>query len=344
MTATAFVHGGDDGPTTLSEIHRITEAVVPTDFLGAYAYATQSGFAAFNLEMGMQFWADTPTRWLFGLDYGRTQPRAIRSLIEKTNSQVRIFDGAWIVEREGFLPRHDFHAKVALVQNSSEARFGMVVGSGNFSSNGLRRSVEAGATFYVTAEEEHTGSLARSIQSLSALWNDATPAEAVVDAYEERWSASFWRGGEQDEGVVGDEAADVDVFWIEAGYVTRNRGSDRPGNQIDFPRGMSRYFGFDPPDDLPIKSVIGEVTFQPPVGGSVTRNLRLGNNHMEKVSLPTPENHGFDIYDGKVLVFQRTNGPFVMNALEVADFESAFGDRLADVRTMASGRRYGHIA
>ncbi len=65
---------------------------------------------------------------------------------------------------------------------------------------------------------------------------------------------------------------------------------------------------------------------------------------MEKISLPIPETHGFDIYDGKILVFERSHDTFIMNALEAADFEAAFGDRLDDVRVMGSGRRYGFIA
>lgn len=64
---------------------------------------------------------------------------------------------------------------------------------------------------------------------------------------------------------------------------------------------------------------------------------------MEKISLPIPETHGFDIYDGKGPLFQRAEGRFVMRALEADDFETSFGDRLAEVRVVNSGRRYGHI-
>ena len=110
------------------------------------------------------------------------------------------------------------------------------------------------------------------------------------------------------------------------------------------PRGMNRYFGFDAPDDLPVNSVIGNLTFEPPFGGPVSNNLRLGNNMMEKVSLPIPETHGFDMYDGKVLVFSPVNGRFRMWALEADDFESAFGHKLAGIKVMGSGRRYGYIA
>ncbi len=64
-----------------------------------------------------------------------------------------------------------------------------------------------------------------------------------------------------------------------------------------------------------MNSAVGEVTFDPPAGGLVSNNLRLGNNMMEKISLPIPETHGFEMYDGKVLVFSPDNGRFRMRAL-----------------------------
>lgn len=342
MVATSFLHADPVSPTTISEIKRLQERVEPDAFRGAFAYATQSGFAAFNLRMGTDFWAATPSQWLFGFDYGRTQPKAIRSILSRPNASVRIVDGAWIIKEKGFLPRRDFHAKLCLMQNGAENRSGMVVGSGNFSSNGLRTSIEAGAAIYADTAEETNLAIAATAHQLEALWDQASPAEELIDAYEERWLDSFDRRGNQggDDAALG---AGVEMFWIEAGYVTKNRGPNTPGNQIDLPRGMSRYFGFQVPPNQPLNSVIAPLTLKPPVGGQVTRDLRLGNNSMEKITLPTPEDHGFDMYDGKVLVFGRRANGFSLNALEVADFEAAFGDRLAAVKTMASGRRYGHL-
>lgn len=42
-------------------------------------------------------------------------------------------------------------------------------------------------------------------------------------------------------------------------------------------------------------------------------------------------------------MFRRSEGGFLINALEASDFEATFGDRLSKVMTMGSGRRYGHI-
>lgn len=344
MNLAAFLHHNSTSPTTLSEIRRIHETVSTEEFLGVYAYATQSGVVTFDLELGGDFWTNTPSRWLFGIDYGRTQPQAIRLMCAKENVEVRIYDGSWIIEQEGFIPRRDFHAKMALLLNPDANLFGMIVGSGNFSSNGLRKSIEAGAAIIAEDSNEFGATLKPNVDLANLLWEGATPALDIVDAYEEKWSASFSRRVIRDQVDEGENREPGNIFWIEAGYVTKNRGQNRPGNQIDFPRGTTaRYFGFNPPADLPRNSVIGTVTFETPVGNRVSNNLRLGNNMMEKISLPIPETHGFDIYDGKILVFQRVGEHFVMRALEADDFETAFGDRLRDVRIMGSGRRYGQI-
>lgn len=344
LNLTTFLHHDANAPTTISEIKRIHDEVATKDFFGAYAYATQSGATSFDLVLGGDFWEGTPSRWLFGIDYGRTQPQALRFMCAKKNADVRIYDGTWVVNQIGFVPRRDFHAKIAFLLNPGANLFGMVVGSGNFSSNGLRKSIEAGAAICTENGNGFDATLKSSLGLADSLWENATPVADILDAYEERWSASFSRKVAENQLNMSTDHGEKEIFWIEAGYVTKNRGPKRPGNQIDFPRGMGRYFGFNPPADMPPNSVIGNVTFDTPVGGLVSNNLRLGNNMMEKISLPIPETHGFDIYDGKILVFQRSEGRFVMRALEADDFETAFGDRLSEVRVMISGRRYGHIA
>lgn len=342
MRARAFVQSVEGQPTTLSELLRVHNWAETEGFFGLYAYATQSGVVAFDIALGSAFWDEVPSRWLFGIDYGRTQPQALKYILEKPNAEVRIYDGTWVVDSDGFLPRHDFHMKTSFLINKSAPRFGMVGGSGNFSSNGLRRATECGTTFCTNEKAEFKKTFHSAFRAAETLWLGATPAEDIVDAYEQRWKSSDIMEVEEldDQAPIYDE---VEAFWIEAGYVTRNRGVDKPGNQIDMPRGMNRYFGFNAPEDLAVNSIIGNVTFEPPFGGIVSNNLRLGNNKMEKISLPIPETHGFDMYDGKVLVFSRKDGRFQMWALESADFETAFGHRLGAVRVMGSGRRYGYI-
>lgn len=341
MSVKTFLHRGADEPTTLAEILRVCAEVGLGEFVGVFAYATRSGVASFDLAVGAEFWNGTPTRWLFGIDYGRTHPEALRQMCGKANTEIRIVDGRWVLESPGFVPRRDFHAKMSIVSNAAVDRFGMVVGSGNFSSNGLRRSREAGATVIVEGQDAYAATFRHCVSNVNELWDDATAIEEIVDDYEERWHESF--GSE-----IADVEIDVDedrdfLFWIEAGYVTRNRGPGRPGNQIDLPRGMGRYFGLVYPQNLQRNSVIGEITFDTPTGDLVTRSLRFGNNSMEKITLPIPETHGFDLYDGKVLVFRRLENAFKIQALEPEDFDKSFGKRLNQVREMGSGRLYGRI-
>jgi len=339
----AFLHSDANAPTTIAEISRIHHQVKTKQFLGLYAYATQSGAALFDLELGKAFWEETPSRWVFGIDYGRTQPQALRFISSRTNAEIRVYDGAWVVNQSGFIPRRDFHAKMAIMSNQGSNFSGIVVGSGNFSSNGLRKSIEAGASVCMKGDKKFNEALQSALKLAENIWEQATPVADILDAYEERWRTSFSRS--VDEGGPNNEIdhAGINIFWIEAGYVTKNRGPHRPGNQIDFPRGMFRYFGLTCPDDLAANTPIGRITFETPTGEHVSNNLRLGNNMMEKISLPIPERQGFDIYDGKILVFERAAGRFFIRALEADDFETAFGDRLAEVRVMGSGRRYGHI-
>ena len=342
MKIHAYIQSMKGQATTLSELLRVHNWAATEKYFGLYAYATQSGAVTFDLAFGGDFWSDVPSRWLFGIDYGRTQPQALRYIMGKPNTEVRIHDGAWVVSNDGFLPRQDFHMKTSFLTNQSEVRFGMVAGSGNFSSNGLRHSLECGASFRTQVEKEYNGTFRSAFTAANSLWDDATPVDEIIEIYDQRWKVSQAKFTETSN-EPDPNFDDVEAFWIEAGYVTRNRGPSKPGNQIDMPRGMNRYFGFTAPEDLPVNSVIGPVTFESPSGNIVSNNLRLGNNMMEKISLPMPEQHGFDMYDGKVLVFSLSNGRFRMWALEAAEFDSAFGHRLGAVRSMGSGRRYGYI-
>lgn len=104
MKLRTFLHSDQNSPTTLSEIQRAHDWIASEEFFGIFAYATQSGASSFSIAMAPAFWVGTQSRWLFGLDYGRTQPQALRIISGKPNAEVRVYDGAWIVEQNGFLP------------------------------------------------------------------------------------------------------------------------------------------------------------------------------------------------------------------------------------------------
>ena len=70
---------------------------------------------------------------------------------------------------------------------------------------------------------------------------------------------------------------------------------------------------------------------------------RQNDNTMEKLTLPMPENHGFGVYDGKVLMFEPRNNEFFLNAVELGEFDLVYGHRLANVQKMGGGRRFGEL-
>lgn len=335
---TGFAHDTPLGTTTLSEIMRVRAAVSADRFFGCFAYTTQSGFRAFELGVGEDFWKGTNSRWLFGIDYGRTDPRALREIAGRANAEVRIFDGAYVLGRDGFLPRRDFHPKVAMMENTASGAWGIVLGSGNFSYNGLQRSIEAGSAAVATTKleiDEHI----RPVRSVfEALWKDACPLSKIIDEYEARLTKLITS---RDAKRLIKSGSLPNGFWIEAGYVTKNRGQNKPGNQVFAPKGFHRFFGFK--KGKTSSSVIGQITFETPTGPGVTKNLRRNVNGMEKLTLPSPENHGFGVYDGKILVFEPRGKRYLLIAVEPGDFEVVYGHRVENVRAMTGGRRFGAL-
>ena len=333
-----FAHNLALGTTTLSEITRVRAAVSANEFFGCFAYATQSGFRAFELSVGKGFWTEVKSRWLFGIDYGRTDPRALRAIAERANTEVRIYDGRFVVDRAGFFPRRDFHPKVAMMLNTASEAQGVVLGSGNFSYNGLRRSVEAGSAIIATTEVDFNEHIQPVRSVFDELWANACPLDDIAENYETRLADLI---DSRDTKRSAKTKSPTKGFWIEAGYVTKNRGKNKPGNQIFAPNGFRRFFGLKKGKGS--STHIGEITFETEIGPKITKNYRENDNKMEKLTLPMPEDHGFGVYDGKVLVFEPKAKRFLLTAIELNDFELVYGHRLANVNKMAGGRRFGEF-
>ncbi|TXM64957.1 hypothetical protein FV226_25750 [Methylobacterium sp. WL12] len=343
MRIRGFLHSDEHKKTTLSQIKDLRSRVLPQDALLCFAYATNSGAAQYDMSMGSTFWNDVTTRWLFGIDYGRTHPQALRFIAGKANTSVKVFDGSYVVEADRFIPRRDFHMKTSFFRNAPTEKYGMVSGSGNFSSGGLIRNIECGISLFAASKDHFRRTFRPSYIDARSLWDNATPLADIIDRYEVLWKKNYEPPPKAEEADEDLDPVDFDIFWTEAGYVTRNRGDDKPGNQIDLPWLVHRYFGFSTPAAKVKNSTFGEITYLTPTGGPITRNYRYGNNSMEKMTLPIPEQTGLDIYDGKVIVFQKGKGGFTIRLLEIEDFDRSFRDRLVGTHIMGSGRRYGFI-
>lgn len=331
----------EGGSSTLDQVERLIEYIRPTNATFCFAYTTLSGCAEFQRRVGPRFWGPIRSHWLVGIDYGRTQPAALEFLAGQQNTTVRIFDGAVVVQQAGFFPERDFHPKAMFLNNEAEGRYALLAGSGNLSRSGLVSNVECGISLAATTLDEYRRVIRPVHRQIVRLWNHSDPLDDVLDRYKERWTP-----GDLDpaDAELAPDAAPTgfDRFWIDVGYVTRNRGPNRPGNQIDMPRGVHAFFGLQAPPNLPPNSPIGDVTFVSD-GPPIIRTLRFGNNMMEKITLPFPEDFGFGAYDGKILEFRRAHGGFQINAFELEEFgRSLRRTRLRATHQMGSGRRYGY--
>src|SRR5437016_4622175 len=80
------------GITSLAELNGYTQ------FRGGVAYATFSGCGILVQELRrISCWKKSYKRWLISIDYGRTEPDAMKYLAEIPNTEIRIPNGLAVV-------------------------------------------------------------------------------------------------------------------------------------------------------------------------------------------------------------------------------------------------------
>jgi hypothetical protein len=254
---------------------------------------------------------------------------------------IRIHDGQYVVQSKAFRPRTTFHMKTALTLQKTGYPCQQIVGSGNLSASGLLSGIEAGCIIdYSQVRRTHGTAL---ITTLEEMWENATPLEDVLNDYQNRYAEII------QPMVFGpdDDRADpqgTKLFWIDIGYVTKNRGEDRPGNQFDLPKGSHVFLGLKKVRNPERNSVLGALNIRTPTGDVVSRRLRHGNNDMEKLTLPVPEQYGYHSYDGKILTFAVDGDKVELEAFEPEDFYRLYGTRISSVSEMRGGRKFGTIS
>lgn len=310
------------------------------DSFAAFAYVTDSGVAQVRTRLRNDLGKTRDCRWLIGFDYGRTHPTALKILNEIGKSAIRIHDGKYVVQSKAFIPRASFHLKTALTLQNNGYPCQQIVGSGNLSATGLLSGIEAGCVIdYSQVSNKHGTAL---IATLEEMWEKATPLEEVLHDYQSRYAEIIKPPNfGPSNGVDADVAA---LFWIDVGYVTKNRGEDKPGNQFDLPKGSHVHLGVRKVRNPERNSVLGRLNIRTPEGEIVERTLRFGNNEMEKLTLPIPERYGYECYDGKILTFMREGSEVVLEAFEPEDFFQIYGKHLSSCGEMRSGRKYGTIS
>jgi HKD family nuclease len=307
--------------------------------VAAFAYITDSGAAAIHTHLKKYLGTTRKSRWLLSFDYGRSHPTALQKLRNIGNSTIRIYDGHYVVQAKAFKPRTSYHLKTALTLRKGGSPRHQIVGSGNLSVSGLQAGIEAGCVVDYSAVDEKSRSAV--VRALEDMWENAAPLEKVLRHYEKRYAEIILPTVSDPSHADAEEAT---LFWIDIGYVTQNRGADKPGNQFDLPRGSHVYLGVRNVTDPQRNSVLGEIEIRTPTGDVLPRRLRHGNNDMEKLTLPIPENYGYDSYDGKILLFERDGDEIALDAYEPEDFYRIYGKRITSVNEMRGGRRFGTVS
>jgi HKD family nuclease len=309
------------------------------DSFAAFAYVTDSGVAKLKMQLKNEFEKSRKCRWLFGIDYGRTHPTALKKMKDFGSNEIRIFDGDFVLESKLFKPRFSYHMKTAFTFNKDGSPHRQIVGSGNLSASGLLSAVEAGCLVDYSTLDRDLGK--RIVKSIEAMWDYSTPLNKILKDYEKQYSIII---KPENFGSKPSDVKNSKLFWIDIGYVTKNRGADKPGNQFDLPRDSHVHLGLKKVRAPKKNSILGDLDIVTPDGRSVTRTLRFGNNDMEKLTLPIPEDYGYDSYDGKILTFTVIRNKLVLEAFEPDDFYRIYARRISSVREMRGGRKYGTIS
>jgi HKD family nuclease len=346
-------------------IKTIIEAAKISNFdslLVAVAYVTEKGarILVHELALANPNWIDVEKNWLVSIDYGTSEPNALRFLRSLPNSSVRIYEAEDVLSR-GLKPSIAFHPKIYIFDDNSNNSITLVSGSANLTGGGLYTNNEQISFSHVSkpisslekksfSEISQVKSHLISLFELSSICTEDIIADYETVRNSKNNNSSVESSSADSVITVGSPSYDVSEaislttaanMWVQAGRVTRNRGA-RHGNQIDLQRGVRRFFGFSDEFQYPVYWS-GDVNIK--FDGQVyERNLRIGANGMEKLSLPTIDAPRYEAYDHKTLLFTRIGLKFFnmhIGTTEEANDWEAKSLKQGEVYTLRGGRKYG---
>lgn len=306
-------------PRRPSEMLIALSALADKDIEGvriAVAYVTGSGYdelmPQLSLRIGEDRWLDIPKVIVTSLDFGLTDPRALRLLGELPNSEVRVANLESL--NSGYSPvRTAWHPKMYIFDRPG--RMSLLVGSANLTARALTVNTEAGM------------SLPRVVDAapVELAWRELVGTSQVLDAdllaeYSE-WRRRLPPNPEREDEVEetatiehaalpvlfdamegGFDPASFDTMWVGAGSMS----SGGSHNQLELPRGANAFFGYDFDDYGDDHAVIGYPVLVTRHNEWTDRKLTWhGNNRMERINLPTRAKGGFE-YVRTAVLFRRS--------------------------------------
>ena len=299
--------------------HSIVDLITPetNELCVASAYVTKSGsellLDATKRVLGAERFAAIPKLLLTSVDFGLTDPRALRDWLYLGNTRVMIA-GHQILEQGSLTPTTAFHPKVYAFGSGS--RFGVLVGSANLTGRGLSVNTES-------AWVQHNVPSGEIYSTFRDIGHDTVPlSDQLLKDYQSLRQSSpppHEIGPEADpvaapESVAGSQLpvfrteieGQVDPFAYSALWIQVEGLQGGSGNQLELPRGGHRFFGFDfDRYDHSSNLTIGLPQLR--IGARTWTDRRLtwhGNNRMERLNLPTLAQGGF-AYSDSAVMFRR---------------------------------------
>jgi HKD family nuclease len=359
---TYTVQRPSEGPAILIACGQLAAATEFQRLTGLYAFASSKGakLLVACLSKASSSWTSASKRWVISIDGGITEPDALRFLLRLRRAEVLVPDAEEILTRN-LRPIHRFHPKTLLLE-TRDGDFeptGILVGSANMTCNGLCFGHEHAIAVQLrsAAGRGVPATVLDGVDELETVIKCATPIDLdFVDRYEairpvkprlpEKFEDKRSEMILQERSVLpGPQAAALAAaahLWVEVEYVVPNRGKEEEGNQIDMQRGTRGFFGFGD-KALPRNSPIGSVRILYDTHAA-SRNLRFGNNSMDKLDLPIPKVEGPSSYSNQTLLFTReSSNSFrltVGTAGDVAKWK-AKSKAAGTLFKMRSGREFG---
>ncbi len=347
-----------EGTSILNACRDLAGSTTFNRLTGLYAFASYKG-ARLLVEIlkPSASWASASKRWVISIDGGITEPEALRYLVRMRRTEVRVPEAEALLTRK-LKPAFRFHPKTLLLerQGTPIQPAAILVGSANLTCSGLCFGHE-----HAMSAQPAGSDLPASLASGLANLEQVVAASTVIDeAFIDRYAAirpakptlTEEFENERAENILQEPPviaatmsaalAAADHFWIHIEYVVGNRGRNEEGNQIDMQRGSRVFFGFGD-KALPKNSPIGSVRILYETH-SASRNLRFGNNSMDKLDLPIPGTEGPASYSNETLLFTReTSTSYRLSVGAPAEIRAwkARSRALGTSFSMRSGREFG---
>ena len=305
--------------------HSIVDLITPetTELRVASAYVTHGGsellVGAARRVLGAERFASIPKLLLTSLDFGLTDPRALRDWLDLENTRVLIA-GQQRLEQGSLIPATAFHPKVYAF--GSGRGFCVLVGSANLTARGFSVNTES-------AWVQHDVPSGEIYSTFRDIGHDTVPlSNQLLESYQTlRQSSPPPReiGPEADPVAAPEPVArnqlpvfrteiegQVDPLAYNELWIQVDGLQGGSGNQLELPRGGHRFFGLDfDRYDHPSNLTIGRPLLR---GGARTWEDRPltwhGNNRMERLNLPTLAHGGFTYSDSAVMFRRLPDGSF----------------------------------